>query len=109
MRDRCAAVRRRTAASCASTATATAAACVAATESTAVASAESATTRVTAASPAAVLSESRMRSKGEQRGEAQCGKKAKRCARVRGAVNMIAINRAGKRDAGKLAVDCVVV
>ena len=95
MRDRCA------------TAAATAAACVAATESTAVASAESAAC-VTTAAPAAVLSESRMRGKGEQRGEAQCGKKAQRCARVRGAVNMIAINRAGKCDAGKLAFNCVV-
>jgi hypothetical protein len=80
---------------------------VAATESTAVASAESAAC-VTTAAPAAVLSESRMRGNGEQRGEAQCGKKAQRCARVRGAVNMIAIDRAGKCDAGNLAFDCVV-
>ena len=88
-------------------ATATSAARVAA-ASAAVASAESSAACVTAASPAAVLSESWMGSKREQRGEAQCGKKAQRCARVRGAVNMIAINRAGKCDAGNLAFDCVV-
>jgi len=97
--------------------------------SAAVASAESSATCVAAASPAAVLSESWMRSKSEHCGERQRGKKLRGSTRMMfGAMisrtvgerramgsrvhkktrSMSAIDRAGKCDAGKLAFDCVV-
>jgi hypothetical protein len=94
-----------------------------------VASAESSATRVTAASPAAVLSESWMRSKSEHCGKRQRGKELRGSTRMmsgamishtvgewramasrvhKKARSMSAIDRAGKCDAGKLAFDCAV-
>ena len=93
----------------------------------AVASAEASPTCVTAASPAAVLSESWMRSKSEHCGERKRGKELRgstrrlratvsrgigKCGatvcRAGKARSMSAIDRAGKCDAGKLVFDCVV-
>src|SRR5579864_7568275 len=108
--------------------------CVAATaaESTSVASAKATTaTCVAAAAPATVLGESRMRRDGESGSESECGNqppsrrrkdspgrrwlqgaRAIRFALVsrvaKKAARVMAIARAGKCDAGKLAFDCVV-